>query len=430
MLRTIAKEDVRLGMYIHRLEGPWFKHPFWRKSFLLTDPDDLAVIQAGEFTGVVIDDSKSLVPPGEMDAPQPVPAGKAEPAERAAAAEGEQPAPIERARAGRTAKPQLQPRLTAAEEIDRAAAVASRATRSVAQLLADARLGRAVDIARVIPVVEDIAASVDRNPSALISITRMRTKDEYTYCHSVAVCALMVNLARQLGFAEPQAREAGLAGLLHDFGKVSVPENLLTKPGALSEIEFGLVRQHVERGYTLLKANNYPEAVADAALHHHERVDGSGYPHGLKGERISQLARMVAVCDVYDAITSRRPYREPAAPAESLASMYRWEGQFDPEILAAFIRSLGIYPVGSLVRLKSNRLALVIDQTEGDTMRPLVRVFYCIASRRRVPATDLDLSVGDQDAIVSREDPVKWGFTNWETQWTNVIRNAPTASAA
>ena len=148
-------------------------------------------------------------------------------------------------------------------------------------------------------------------------------------------------------------------------------------------------------------------------------------------DEISLLAKMAAVCDVYDAITSRRPYRPAAAPADSLATMFGWDGQFDEKVLAAFVRSLGIYPVGSLVRLKSNRLALVIDQSENDSLRPLVRVFYCVGTRRRVPACDLDLSAGDEgDAIVSREDPVKWGFTNWESQWTNVIRAGPAATAA
>jgi len=426
MLRRLTKDDVRLGMYIHRLEGPWLKHPFWRQSFLLTDPDDLELIQSGDFTAVVVDESKSLSPtpvgiggeavPAEAPSPQPV------------AVETAKPSPV-RPKPPRPTMPQR--RISAAEEMDRAAAVADKATRTVAQLLAQARLGRAVDIARVIPVVEDIAASVDRNPSALISITRMRDKDEYTYFHSVAVCALMVNLARQLDFAEPEVREAGLAGLLHDFGKVAVPDNLLKKPGGLTEVEFGLVRQHVERGHQILKANGYSDAVADAALHHHERIDGTGYPHRLKGGEISLLAKMAAVCDVYDAITSRRPYRAAAAPADSLATMFGWTGQFDETVLGAFVRSLGIYPVGSLVKLRSNRLALVIDQAEEDSLRPLVRVFYCIGSRRRVPASDLDLSVGDEgDAILSREDPVKWGFTNWDSQWTNVIRAGPAAAAA
>lgn len=425
-MRRLSKDEVRLGMYIHRLEGPWLKHPFWRQSFLLTDPDDLELIRAGEFSAVIIDESRSL---------SPTPVGVAEPAP---IVEPPGPRPPLAATATATAPPKPaaprsvvpRRRVSTAEEIDRAAATADKAKRTVAQLLAQARLGRAVDIARVIPVVEDIAASVDRNPSALISITRMRDKDEYIYFHSVAVCALMVNLARQLGFAEPDVREAGLAGLLLDFGKVAVPENLLRKPGKLSEVEFGLVRQHVERGHQILKANGYSEKIADAALHHHERIDGSGYPHRLKGDEISLIAKMAAVCDVYDAITSRRPYRPAAAPADSLATMFGWTGQFDEAVLAAFVRSLGIYPVGSLVKLKSNRLALVIDQAEEDTLRPLVRVFYCIGSRRRVPAIDLDLSTGEDDAVVSREDPVKWGFTNWESQWTNVIRQAPAAAAA
>lgn len=423
-MQRLTKDEIRLGMYIHRLEGPWLKHPFWRQSFLLTDPDDLELIRNGEFTAIVIDETKSLspTPVGVAEsAPLPEPVERAEPP--AAASTKARPAPP---------RPPAPPRrVSTAEEIDRAEATAEKAKRTVAQLLAQARLGRAVDIARVIPVVEDIAASVDRNPSALISITRMRDKDEYIYVHSVAVCALMVNLARQLGFAERDVREAGLAGLLLDFGKVVVPETLLRKPSKLSEVEFGLVRQHVERGYQILKSNGYPDVIADAALHHHERIDGSGYPHRLKGDEISLIAKMAAVCDVYDAITSRRPYRPAAAPADSLATMFGWAGQFDEKVLAAFVRSLGIYPVGSLVRLKSNRLALVIDQSENDSLRPLVRVFYCVGTRRRVPACDLDLSAGDEgDAIVSREDPVKWGFTNWESQWTNVIRAGPAATAA
>lgn len=424
-MQRLTKDEVRLGMYIQRLEGPWLKHPFWRQSFLLTDPDDLELIQNGEFTAIVVDETKSL---------SPTPVGIAEPESEPAPPAAAPPvvaSPKPRPAAPRAPTPAPARRVSTAEEIDRAAASADKAKRTVAQLLAQARLGRAVDIARVIPVVEDIAASVDRNPSALISITRMRDKDEYIYVHSVAVCALMVNLAKQLGFAERDVREAGLAGLLLDFGKVVVPETLLRKPGKLSEVEFGLVRQHVERGYQILKANGYPDAIADAALHHHERIDGSGYPHRLKGDEISLLAKMAAVCDVYDAITSRRPYRPAAAPADSLATMFGWDGQFDEKVLAAFVRSLGIYPVGSLVRLKSNRLALVVDQAENDSLRPLVRVFYCIGSRRRVPSSDLDLSAGDEgDAIVSREDPVKWGFTNWDSQWTNVIRAGPAAAAA
>jgi putative nucleotidyltransferase with HDIG domain len=259
----------------------------------------------------------------------------------------------------------------------------------------------------------------------------MRSKDEYTYYHSIAVCALMVNLARQLGFDDEGAREAGLAGLLHDFGKIAVPDTLLKKPDSLTSIEFGLVRQHVERGHQLLRSNGYSDAVCDACLHHHERIDGTGYPHGLKGKEIGLHARMTAVCDVYDAITSRRPYREAAGPAESLASMFKWTGHFDPDVLAAFIRSIGIYPVGSLVRLKSDRLALVIDQAKDDSMRPTVRIFFSIAGRARVPAVDLDLSAeGVDDAIVSREDPVKWGFSNWESRWTALIRAAPVEAAA
>lgn len=431
MLRRLSREDVRLGMFIHSLEGPWFDHPFWRTRFLLTDPADLQAIRDSGLAAIVVDESKS-----EVTAPAPLKASLGDllkdeirqaavaetPAAEAAPAEPKRPKPARPAAPRPAAAPQPQEKCSVAAEIDRAAETVERATRTVAQLLNEVRLGRPADVAKAVPVVEDITASVDRNPHALVSISRMRSKDEYTYYHSVAVCALMVNLARQMGHDEARAREAGLAGLLHDFGKVVVPDSVLRKPDALTALEFAMIREHTERGYQALRASGYSDVVADVCLHHHERMDGGGYPHGLKGDQISLEARMAAVCDVYDAVTSRRPYKPPVGPAESLAGMFQSEGHFDSAVLAAFIRSIGIYPVGSLVRLKSDRLALVVEQDGSDTMRPLVRVFYCIKTRARIPTHDVDLVRERDDAITSREEPVKWGFAAWDTQWTAILR--------
>jgi len=264
-----------------------------------------------------------------------------------------------------------------------------------------------------------VADSVSRNPSALISLARLKTKDDYTYMHSVAVCALMVSLAKQLDMNEEQVREAGLAGLLHDIGKMMMPLDVLNKPGALTEAEFNVIRSHPVWGYQMLKEGGaVPASALDVCLHHHEKMDGTGYPQKLKGEQISVLARMGAVCDVYDAITSTRPYKSAWDPAGSIQRMAQWTGQFDPQIFKAFVKCVGIYPVGSLVRLESGRLAVVVDLNPLSLAAPVVRVFYSTRSKLPVPVQMLDLSSPTvQDKVVGRESPQDWGFTHLDDIW-------------
>ncbi len=280
-------------------------------------------------------------------------------------------------------------------------------------------MGRALDAERCLPLVDDISSSVMRNPGALVSLARLKTADDYSYMHSVAVCALMVSLARQLGMDSDACRRAGLAGLLHDMGKALMPIEVLNKPGRLTDAEFTVMRTHPERGHELLLEGRGagPEAL-DVCLHHHEHMDGTGYPHRLEGEAISQLARMGAVCDVYDAITSNRPYKAGWDPAESIARMASWKGHFDPVIFGAFVRSLGIYPTGSLVRLQSDRLAVVVEQSPDALVSPVVKVFFSTVTRLPVPARRLDLSRPNcSDRIVARESPQDWGFEDLDQHW-------------
>ncbi len=229
----------------------------------------------------------------------------------------------------------------------------------------------------------------------------------------------MVSLARQLGLDEDAVSEAGLAGLLHDVGKMVMPTAVLNKPGALTDAEFAVMRSHPERGHALLlAAGSLPASALDVCLHHHEKFDGSGYPFRLAGENISLFARMGAVCDVYDAITSNRPYKKAWNPAESLARMAQWTGHFDTQIFHAFVRSVGIYPLGSLVRLESGRLGVVIDQHPEKLTEPLVRVFFSAKAKMPIQQLDLDLSRRNaNDRIVGREDPAQWGFNNLDDFW-------------
>jgi putative nucleotidyltransferase with HDIG domain len=410
MLRRVTCGEVKLGMFLHRLEGPWFAHPFWRRSFLLTDPDDLDRLLRSEIDAVIIDESRGL------SADRPATPAREE-AHTAAPLRRDVPATIAAPARAALLYAGVQRPTSLAEERGRAQKIIAKSKRAVMQMFGDARLGKAIRAANVAPLVDEISASVARNPAALIGIVRLKTKDEYTYLHSVAVCALMINLARTLELDEETVRQCGMAGLLHDVGKMAVPDALLNKPGRLSDDEFSTIRTHPARGYGMLaESGEIPEMALDVCLHHHEKYDGTGYPEGLKGEAISLAARMGAICDVYDAITSTRPYKDAWAAAEAVGRMLEWDGHFDPKLLDKFVRSIGIYPIGTLVRLRSNRLALVRAENCVDPTRPRVRIFYSIMERRLIAPEDLVIAgtlKGDQ--IVGIEQPEFWNLGDWAT---------------
>ena len=287
----------------------------------------------------------------------------------------------------------------------------------------EARMGNTVAMEQARDVVEQISSSVSRNPQALITLARLKTSDNYTYMHSVAVCAMMVALARELGLSDAEVKEAGAAGLLHDVGKMAVPDSILNKPGKLSDDEFRIIQTHPERGAEILvRSGGVSPVVIDVCLHHHEKYDGTGYPHGLNSDVISRMARMGAICDVYDAVTSNRSYKKGWGPAESLQRMASWKGHFDPSYFQAFVKVVGIYPVGSLVRLKSQRLAVVLEQNEKSLVKPKVKVFFSARSNMPLPQTIIDLSLsGMDDSIEAREPSENWNFPYLDELWQSGI---------
>lgn len=211
-----------------------------------------------------------------------------------------------------------------------------------------------------------------------------------------------------------------MAGLFHDLGKMGISDSILNKPGKLTREEFSVMQKHSEMGAALLsKSGQVSDLVIDVCLHHHEKVDGSGYPHRLKDEEISLFAKMGAVCDVYDAISSDRPYKKGWLPAESIHKMAEWSrGHFDQRIFQAFVKTLGIYPTGSLVQLASGHLAVVLEQNPNSLLTPRVKIFYSIRTRSAIPPQILDLSklVG-KNKIISRESAEDWGLRNLESLW-------------
>ena len=406
MLKRIEISELRLGMHLHAFDGPWMDHPFWRTRFVVDDEADLRKARSSAVRHVWIDVAQGLdVAPSALPKPQPN-VSVAVPAPAPA------PAPVAPVKPAST---------SFQDEMQQAAAVVKRSRRAVVSMFADARLGKALDADQCLPLVEDISNSVYRNPGALVSLARLKTADDYSYMHSVAVCALMVALARQLGMNEEQCRHAGLAGLLHDLGKAVMPTDVLNKPGKLTDDEFAVMKTHPERGHALLmEGKGAGEAALEVCLHHHEKMDGSGYPHGLAGEQIHALSRMGAVCDVYDAITSNRPYKAGWDPAESIARMASWKGHFDTTMFSAFVRSIGIYPTGSIVRLQSGRLGVVVEQNADKLSAPVVKLFFSTKSNMPIPPVRLDLATANTaDRIVGRESPEQWGFKHIEDLWVD-----------
>lgn len=401
MLKNIPIKQLRLGMFIQTLGGRWVDHPFWRSSFKLVKPEDMQALLQSGIPELVIDTDKGLdvevAPEFVVQSIAPVPVVQEK-------------------------MPPTVPQVSYEQEIENAKRIQGKAKQAVTDLFNQVRMGKAIELNAIEPLVEEINLSVERNSGALLSIVRLKTVDDYTYMHSVAVCALMVSLAKQLGLDEQATREAGMAGLMHDVGKALMPMDVLNKPGKLTDDEFRIIKSHPVEGHRLLSAGqSVSDIVLDVCLHHHEKIDGSGYPDKLAGDQISLYAKMGAVCDVYDAITSNRPYKKGWDPAESIQKMSQWsKGHFDENVFQAFVKSIGIYPAGSLVKLGSGRLAVVLEQSEKSLLAPRIKVFFSTKSQTYIVPEVLDLSHPSvTEKIVGREDAATWGIKNLDELWAS-----------
>lgn len=406
MIKRIRVTDLRLGMFVQEFCGSWLDHPFWRNSFELVDPQDLVRIRASRAREVIIDTGRGL------DVAVPDVADEAQDGAREAQPPAEALPDVQ--------VPAPAPHVSFDDECVRAKKILKNARLVVSSVFQEARMGRVLEMKAVIGLVEIITSSVERNQSSLISLARLKNADEYTYMHSVAVCSLMVALARELGFDAEATRKAGLAGLLHDVGKAAIPLEVLNKPGKLTDAEFDVVKQHPRAGTDILE-NSYDvdDVARDVCLHHHEKMDGTGYPEKLGSDDLSLYARMGAVCDIYDAVTSNRPYKDGWDPAVSLRRMAEWApNHLDRAVFHAFVKCVGIYPIGSLVRLQSGRLGVVVEQNPVASLTPKVKVFYSTGSQSRIRPEIIDLShAGCKDKIESVEMREKWDFPDLDAMW-------------
>ena len=393
MRKKISVSEVRIGMYIDEICGSWMDHPFWKKSFLLESDKDLATLQNSSISEVWIDTGLGC----------DVEVGSHAIFEDDVAKDVENE--LSRISASTPAQIPLH------KELDHARALLAEGKTAITSMFNEVRMGNAIKISEAEPLVDEISLSIARNPEAFLNLARLKNVDDYTYLHSVAVCGLMIALGKTLGMSGRDLKDVGIAGLMHDVGKALIPNEVLNKPGKLTDEEFEVVKGHPRKGWEVLNVAEGANAIAlDVCLHHHERVDGKGYPERLSGDNLTLFARMGAVCDVYDALTSNRCYKAGWEPAETIRKMAEWrEGHFDEKVFHAFVKTIGIYPSGSLVRLKSGSLAIVLEQRSKSLLTPVVKVFFSTKSNAPIMPEMLDLS-RSQETIVSAEDPTQWGF--------------------
>lgn len=396
MLKCVDLADVELGMFVHKMEGNWFDHPFWKGNFLIDDDKRLQQLKSSKLRAVIIDTSKG------KDVSAPV-------ARRAAAS----PAPAATARdrlhtiRKRTSRETASTKAcTITEELHAADAIATKANDNLHKTFMAARVGRALNLKAIAPVVTDILASVKRNPQAFSGLMRCKLKNEVMFRHALSVSALMVALAARMRLPAEDIYDCGLAGLLLDIGVNYLPANLDPPDGDYRNIDPRLWQQHTMLGYRALSHDDaLQQRVLDAVLQHHERMDGSGFPMGVAAEKIPLFARMAAICDTFDFLLLPTNSSAGLDPASAIRHMRAMTGAFDDQLLNRFIESVGLYPIGSFVRLRSDKLAMVIDEDLKDHTRPVVQAFYSLATGEQLVPHRIALAdIREQDQIVDIAD--------------------------
>ncbi len=383
-------------MYVHKMLGGWLDHPFWKANFLISDAAKLQRLRSSRLDGVIIDTSK-----GKDTQPQAKPALAGNVVSRTVAGR-QTPRRAGSLRQRRSTEPPALVPVSTEQEVRAAENIAGSAQKSLSRAFLAARLGKALNVRAVEPVVRDIYDSVRRNPQAFSGLMRCKLSNEFVYRHALAVSALMVSLATRMKLPEQETYHAGMAGLFLDIGTNYLPKEIAPANGDYRDAGAAIWEQHVILGFRALENEGHvPPTVLEACMQHHERIDGTGFPNGLKDEAIGKLARMAAICDSFDYLLTDSAGSAALDPAQAVRRLSGMEGAFDPVILRQFIESVGLYPVGSFVRLRSARIAMVIDEDKEDASRPVVQAFYSLETRKKIKPVRVALALcsGEDDIV-------------------------------
>lgn len=395
MIKKVKVTQLKPGVFIDDFNSGWLHHPFLSNRVLIKTEEDVAKILKHQIHDVYIDTDKGL---DVDDAPTHLEVARDIKDEIDAL-------PI--------APPAFEDRAALQQELIRAERLIGEAKAATRRLMDDVRLGKPINVLEVDGIVERMTASVLNSKDALISLVRIKNRDEYTYMHSLAVSALCISFGRHLGFDDRQIKDVGVGGLLHDIGKIKISEEILNKPGPLTESEFATMKEHVTHGRCILEETT---TLGDNSIcvtaHHHERLDGTGYPDGLKGDEISRLGQMAAIIDIYDALTSERCYKKSMPPTEALKKLFEWSAYYlNRQMVEQFIAHVGIYPLGTVVRLRSGIIGVVVRHGEQGLLFPTVRAVYDARAATFIQPFNVDLAKPlNADEIIGCESPERWNI--------------------
>lgn len=369
MLQTIkvSVSDLATGMFVSGLDRPWLGTPFVTQGFLLQSDEDLTRVR--DFCEYVYVDTRKSVYLSPRITRQ--------------YSNGERPrVPVEKIFEGHTIKPYVDA-VDWGEEHPRAKAALDTLLYDISEIYEQASSSGKVDALRVKKSADPVISSISRNPDACLWLGRLKRHDKYSYQHSISVSIWAVALGRQLGLQRHDLRSLAIGGMLMDVGKILVDPELLQADRPLTEEETREMRHHVAHGVHLVKKSGIQnQNILDIVGFHHERYDGSGYPRGLKGDQIPPFARIAAIADTYDAMTSERSYAQAMAPAVAIKELYRARDiKFQAELVEAFIQAVGIYPAGTLVELTSGEVGVVV--AESRTRRLLPKVILILDPRKQ-----------------------------------------------
>lgn len=276
------------------------------------------------------------------------------------------------------------------------------------------KAGEPIDITPLAAVAEEMVDTMFTHGDAMLCLARIRAKDAYLMEHSMNVAILLANFGRYLDLDRSVLKELTLGGLLHDVGKIMTPDEVLNKPGKLTDAEFTVMRQHVVHSYDILSHTpGITATMLEVAANHHERLDGTGYPRHLKGDQLSLHTRMSGIVDVYDAVTADRVYKQGMQPTQAFRILLKGaDHHFDRGLVTKFIKCMGVYPVGTLVQLSNQRLAIVMQRNPHEPLKPVVKVIYHATQRHYLKVQWLDLAKsGVQESIESTVDPKEFGIS-------------------
>ncbi|MGQ7270125.1 HD-GYP domain-containing protein [Marinobacter nauticus] len=377
--QEIAVADLRIGMHVIKLDRPWAETDFLLQGFIIQKQEDIDALQR-QCTTVVIEGKIRRKDPED---------GQTQSSRRKTSAFFSLLSQDKTNR--KKEKPSKRPpppstnslrkvtyinKVEVSHEVSRATRHYDEAKSVAKDIMSGLRIGRALDINKAREVVDDCVNSILRNDDALMLLTKLKHKDEYTAEHSLNVSILAAAFGKRLGLLEEEIRTLGLCGLLHDIGKAKVPADILQKPATLTPEEYAIMQNHANWGRDMLMAlPKVVHATIDVAYNHHERLDGKGYPRGLVDYQIPYFAKIVAIVDTYDAITSNRAYDRGRSSMEALEIIHRFRGtQFDPELTREFVLMIGIYPPGSIVELKTGEIAVVIASNPKNRRKPKIMI--------------------------------------------------------